>query len=44
MGYHLVDAGDRENAQDSVARHRQQDRTIHGQRLLVRVHHDAKPG
>jgi hypothetical protein len=44
MGYHLVDAGDRENAQDGSARHRQQHRATRGQGLLVRVHHDTKPG
>jgi hypothetical protein len=44
VGYHLVDAGDRENALDSGARHRQQHRTTRGQGVLVRIHHDTKPG
>ena len=40
----VIDAGYRENAQDSGRRHCQQNRASRGQGLLVRVHHDAKPG
>jgi hypothetical protein len=44
VGYHLIDAGDRENPQHSGARHRQQHRTTRGQGPLMRIHHDTKPG
>jgi hypothetical protein len=44
VGYHLIDAGDRENPQHSGARHRQQHSTARGQGPLVRIHHGTKPG
>ena len=44
VGNHLVDAGDLENAQDSGGRRRQQQRTIRGKGLLVRIHQDTEPG